>query len=741
MIAEFGYGVLLLTFLVTVFAVAAAAYGEFRKDPALLESARRAMLLTWPLLSVAAAALIYLLINNHFEVSFVYEVTSRSMPTYLKVTAWWGGQAGSLVFWSWLMSAFASLVTLRNWQRDREFLPWVIVVCSITLAFFLGMVVFFENPFARYWQTAAGDVLTAIFQPRGTSALIPADGRGLNPLLRHPGMIIHPPMLYLGFVSFVIPYAFAMAALITGRTDDRWIRLTRRWALWAWLFLSFGLVLGSRWAYDVLGWGGFWGWDPVEIAAFMPWLTGTAFLHSVMIQEKRGLLKHWNMLLVILTYALVIFGTFLTRSGVLSSVHAFAQSAIGPLFFTFIGLTLITSVGLVIYRWPDLRSETEMKSMLSREALFLLNNLLFMSVLVVCFWGVISPLVSELVTGQKITVGPPFYERANGPLFAILLLLMAIGPLSAWGLSSAENMGRINRPALGGLLGLPVVAFAIFWNTLKTGLDGVTNAIIILGIIEVIVGFLYLFRRAIWQATIAAGLITAYLAFTYTRNLVALIGFFLVALALSATIREFWRGARARQMAQGENFFTALWTLFGRNRRRYGGYIVHLSIALMAIGILGIELFQTETQGTVAVGESLQVSGYSIKYKDIASWDDRPAGVNYTRAVVEVYKDGKYVGEMYPRKDYFYDAQQTMTIPSISTSPAGNDLYILIIDWQPASASGAAFKIYVNPLVNWLWIGSLVFLAGILIAAWPERDPEPVPARAPRRARQTSAAD
>jgi cytochrome c-type biogenesis protein CcmF len=272
----------------------------------------------------------------------------------------------------------------------------------ITLAFFLMLVIFFENPFARLWQTVDGQLVTAMFAPAGTIPLVPVDGNGLNPLLRHPGMVIHPPMLYLGFVSFVIPYAFAMAALVTGRTDDRWIRVTRRWTLVAWLFLSLGLILGGRWAYDVLGWGGYWGWDR---------LSGTAFLHSVMIQEKRGMLKRWNMVLIILTYALVIFGTFLTRSGVLSSVHAFAQSAIGPLFFAFIGLTLIVSVALLLQRWNDLRSENQLGSLLSRESLFLWNNLLFMGILIVCFWGVIFPLVSELFTGQKVTVGPPFYER------------------------------------------------------------------------------------------------------------------------------------------------------------------------------------------------------------------------------------------------------------------------------------------------------------------------------------------
>jgi len=686
MIADFGFGVLVLTFLVALYSVFAAIYGEVKKVPALVESARRAMLLTWPLVTLTASILIYLLITNHFEVQFVYEVTSRSMPTYLKITAWWGGQAGSLLFWSWLMSAFASLVTLRKWDRDRELLPWVIVVACITMAFFLGLNVFFENPFAQLFQTFDG-IKPFTFKPLDGVLFTPQDGRGLNPLLRHPGMIIHPPMLYLGFVSFVIPYAFAIAALITGRTDDRWIRITRRWTLWAWLFLSCGLVLGSRWAYDVLGWGGFWGWDPVEIAAFMPWLTGTAFLHSVMIQEKRGMLKHWNMLLIILTYSLVIFGTFLTRSGVLSSVHAFAESAIGPFFFVFIGLTFITSVALIFYRWDALRSETKMTSLLSREALFLLNNLLFISILVVCFWGVIYPIVSELFIGQKITVGPPFYERATAPLWASLLLLMGIAPLSAWGHSTVKTLGR-----------------------------------------------------AIWKPTIGAVIITAILFVTYTHNFFALLSFFLVALVILVTLYEYWRGANARQKSQGEDIFTALWNLTGRNRRRYGGYIIHISMVLMAVGIVGIEMFQVETQGTVGVGGSINLSGYEVKYRELASWDDKPSGVNYTRAVVDVYQNGVYLGELHPRKDYYYDSQQSMTIPG-QRATIKDDLYILLINWEPTSTEGTTFKVIVNPLVNWLWFGSLLFLAGIIIAAWPDQDPERVTVRTSRSAHQPSAAD
>mgnify|MGYP001281191703 CR=1 FL=1 len=689
MLPEFGYGVLLVSFFVTLYSGIAAVYGVQSKSSSLVESARRAQLLTFPLVSLASAVLIYLLVNNHFEVSFVYEVTSSSMPTYLRVTAWWGGQAGSLLFWAWLLAVFTSAVTIRKWDRDLEFLPWVIVVSSITLAFFLGMVVFYENPFTRFWNVG-GEIIPSMFAPAaGATVFAPQDGQGLNPLLRHPGMVIHPPMLYLGFVSFVIPYAFAMAALITGRTDDRWIRITRRWTLWAWLFLSLGLVLGGRWAYDVLGWGGYWGWDPVEIAAFMPWLTGTAFLHSVMIQEKRGLLKHWNMILIILTYALVVFGTFLTRSGVLSSVHAFANSPIGPMFMAFVSLTLIASVALLIKRWPELRSETEMSSMLSREALFLLNNLLFMGILVVCFWGVISPLASELFTGTKITVGPPYYERATGPLFAGLLFLMAIAPLSAWGHSTLQTLGR-----------------------------------------------------AIWKSAALAAVVTVVLIFTYTQNIYALIGFFLVALALFATTHEFWRGANARMKAQNENFFTALGRLMGRNRRRYGGYIIHISMALMAIGILGIEIFQQETQGTIAAGESLELGQYRVEYRELASWDELSAGVNYTRSVVDIYENGIFIGQLFPRIDYYYDSQQNMTIPG-QHATLRDDLYILLVDWQPVSSDGATFKIYVNPLVNWLWIGSITFLIGVIFAAWTDRDPADAPVRRKVSAgnSQTSAAD
>ena len=678
MIANLGFGALVIALLISIYGVAASIYGLRQTKAVWVDSARNAMLLTFPLLTLSAVSIMILLATEHFEVEYVANVTSSSMPMYLKITALWGGQAGSLVFWSWLMSAFASAVTLRKWDRDREFLPWVIVVSLITLAFFLSLNVFVENPYARLWLYPTGQIEKHMFQPGGTTLFFPQDGQGLNPLLRHPGMIIHPPMLYLGFVSFVIPYAFAIAALVTGRTDDRWIRLTRRWTLWAWMFLSLGLVLGGRWAYDVLGWGGYWGWDPVEIAAFMPWLTGTAFLHSVMIQEKRGMLKQWNMVLVILTYDLVIFGTFLTRSGVLSSVHAFAQSAIGPLFFGFIGLTLAVSLGLVMYRWNDLKGETEMKSLLSREALFLLNNLLFLSILVVCFWGVIFPLISELVTGQKVTVGPPFYERANGPLMAGLLLLMAIAPLSGWGLSTYKTIGR-----------------------------------------------------AIWKPAIVALVVELIAIILGIRNPYALIGFFLIALVLSVTIYEYWRAADARHRRHDENHFKALWILAKRDRRRYGGYVIHISMAMMAIGIIGIEMFQTETQGTLSQGETLHLDDYTIRYDSLSVFD-APGGRNVARAVVSVFKNGDYLTTLHPRRDFYYDSNQPMTIPGVR-STIEDDFYILMVDWQEISTRSATFKVYHNPLVNWLWIGSWVFILGTIVAAWPEAEKESDRSRAQKR--------
>jgi len=706
MIPIFGFGILVITFIVALYGAGAAVYGgRFAKKNARawVESARSAMLLTFPLTSLAVIVMIFLLLTRHYEVQFVYSVTSDSMPGYLKATALWGGQSGSLLFWSWLMSGFATAATLRKWERDRELLPWVIAATMVTLAFFVGLTVFVQGqiPFERFWQLPSGDVVTGVFQPAGTMPLSPADGAGLNPLLRHIGMVIHPPMLYLGFVAFVIPFAFGFASLVTGRTDDRWIRVTRRWTLVAWLFLSLGLILGMRWAYDVLGWGGYWSWDPVEIAALIPWLSGTAFLHSVMIQEKRGLFKRWNLILVILTYCLVIYGTFLTRSGVFSSVHAFSESAIGPLFFAFIGVTFMICLGLLLYRWNDLRSEGQMTSLLSREALFLVNNLLFMGILVVCFWGMTYPLISELFTGQKVTVGPPFYTRATGPLFAALFVLMGVAPLSAWGHSTLKTYARVIwKPLVVSLAG-PLIAFA-------------------------------------------AGV----------RLWVALLAFWLLALVVAVTLYEYGRGALARHNRTGESLLASSWRLAGRNRRRYGGYIIHLGVVMMGLGIIGMQFFQTTTQGTLKQGEALTLDNYTITFKDLWVFDTPNAtlayrltlggrdlytsypfgasdGRNVAMATVSVAQNGQLLGNLYPRRDYYYESQQPMTVIGLRSTLA-DDLYIALVDWQPISSGGTTFKIYHNPLVSWLWLGGLVFILGTLVAAWPDREAEAVPQLAPQ---------
>ena len=670
MLAEFGFGILVFTFLLALYSAGAAVFGYFGKSLRWVESSRRAMQLTFPLITLAVGTLIYLLCTGHYELQYVYGVTSNDMPLYLKITALWGGQAGSLLFWSWLMSAFASAVTLRKWNRDREFLPWVMVVTAITLAFFLAMNIFFrdENPFARYWQTMDGAVLVSVFQPAGAFAPMITDGQGLNPLLRHPGMVIHPPMLYLGFVSFVIPYAFAMAALVTGRNDDRWIRITRRWTLWAWLFLSCGLVLGMRWAYDVLGWGGYWGWDPVEIAALLPWLVGTPFLHTVVIQEKRGMFKQLNMILITLTYVLVIFGTFLTRSGVLSSVHAFAQSAIGPMFFVFIAVSMVASIALIVHRWNDLRDETSLGnvSMLSREALFLLQALLFGGFFIVCFWGIISPLISEITTGQKITLGPSFYRPAVAPIVGALIALMGIAPLSSWTYGTIKTIGR-----------------------------------------------------AAWKMAIPAAFVPVILFAVGMRNIVAFIGFTLIAFTIFVTFFEIWRGVRGRQKTQNEGFFPALWNLFGRNRRRYGGYLIHVAMVVMSIGILGIEVFQTTTQKTLATGESLELSGYTLRFDSLAQFYSDDSRL-VTRAEVSVLKDGKLLGTLHPRYDLYPDGQP-MTIPGVRSTLA-DDVYVVLVNWENISAQAAPFKVYNNPLVTWLWIGSIIFIAGTLVAAWPSKE-------------------
>lgn len=657
MIPDLGYISLILAFLAAIYAAVAAWYGKRSDDERWVMSARNATIAIFPLVFVSASLLITAIVRNDFSVEYVWRVSSIEMPTYLKFTSLWGGQAGSLLFWNLLLAAFTAAAMSRNWHKQKELMPYALIVISMTQVFFLGISAFVENPFTRM-------------------AIVPADGNGLNPLLRHPGMIIHPPMLYLGFTGFIIPYTFAIAALMSGKLDDSWIKITRRWALVAWLFLSLGLILGGRWAYDVLGWGGYWGWDPVENASLMPWLAGTAFLHSVMIQEKRNMFKTWNMFLVILTYSLVIYGTFIVRSGVISSVHSFAQSAIGPLFFGFIATMFVFSVYWVNARRDMLATENHLNSLLSREAAFLYNNFLILAILAVVFFLTNYPILSELVTNEKGFVGPPVYEKALAPLFLLLILLMGVAPLTMWYRSSLKRLGR-----------------AILWP-------------------------------------VAASTITvAVLVVLNIRSWAALLGFWAVAFSTILTLIEFWKGTSAR-MKHGESLPVAFSNLMARNRRRYGGYWIHMGVLVMAIGVIGVELFQQETQIRLNSGESVSLGRYEMVFNQVTRYPG-PDDLLITEANVDVLVNGRTVTTLTPRTELYTRTGQPMTIPD-ARSTAAEDFYVLLVNWEPTSANSATFRIFLNPLINWVWAGGLIFVFGTLIAAWPEQQKEPLASRSRR---------
>ena len=667
MIVEVGFGAIVLALLVTLYSIVASRQANKSSGEIWLESAGTGLVLAALLSSLGVFCLVFVLIRGNYEVSYVYSVTSSSMPALLRATALWAGQDGSLLFFTWVLAVVSAPVVLRKWGRDRDLLPWVIMIMAATLAFFLTLVIFVENPFARFWETSDGMQISAVLQPKNSVLLVPLEGVGLNPLLRHPGMVIHPPLLYVGFIGLIVPYAFAMAALIAGRTDADWLHATRRWTLIAWLFLSLGLVLGSRWAYDVLGWGGYWGWDPVEIAGLMPWLSSTAYIHSLMIQEKRGLFKRWNVILIVVTYALVIFGIFLTRSGLLSSVHAYAQSGIGSYFFILITVTFTATLYLLVKRWDDLRGSATFSSLFSRESLFLVNNLLFIGILAVCFWGVIFPLVSELLTGQKVTIGPPFYEQASAPLFVALLILMGIAPLSAWGRSTLRSLGRS------------------FWIPL------------LISVLSVLI---------------------LYISGT-TRSLFALLGICAIIFSGLATLFEYMRSVYSHSRRHKENIFASFSHLLKHNRQRYGGYLVHFGILFMSLGIIGMECFQLETQGNLQNNQGIHIQNYEITYRDITAFNTDD-GRLITRAVLDLNRDGQPLGSIYPRQDYYYDVQQIMTIPGVYGNLAG-EVYTILLEWHPDTDDSAVFKVYYNPLINWLWIGSLVLVTGTLLAVWPDK--------------------
>jgi cytochrome c-type biogenesis protein CcmF len=488
-------------------------------------------------------------------------------------------------------------------------------------------------------------------------------------------MIIHPPSLYTGFISSTVPFAFAIAALVTGQLDDSWIRTTRRWAIFSWFFLSLGNLFGGKWAYEVLGWGGYWGWDPVENAAFMPWLTSTAFLHSVMIQEKKGMLKVWNMSLVLLTFSLTIFGTFITRSGVISSVHSFTQSGLGPFFVAFLTVVIGVSLALIVYRLPELRSENTLESFLSRESAFLFNNLLFLGIAFAVFWGTVFPILSEWVRGVKITVGPPFFNRVTTPLGIALLFLTGAGPIIAWRRASPRNLRRV------------------FAAPLAVGAVG-AGALLLRGVVHV--GALLTFGFALFT--------------------------------LAAIFFEFYRGIRARQALMNEAAGRALVRLVGKNRRRYGGYIVHVGIALMFIGVAGSAVFKIERQVTVADGESFPLGRYTLRYDGLEEHDS--PHVARLAATVTVLRDGRVIDTLHPEKRFYKKPKQPTTEVAIR-STLRDDVYVILGTYDPETKA-ATIQAYVNPLVAWLWIGGLVLVAGTGVAIYPTAA-ERVPALADRR--------
>ncbi|MCL4460011.1 MAG: heme lyase CcmF/NrfE family subunit [Chloroflexi bacterium] len=641
---DVGQLALVAAFIIALYTMVASALGVRRGLVEMLESSYNGVLAVWGLTTVAAVSLIYLLISHDFGVRYVAEYTSRDMSIWYTISAFWAGQEGSLLLWAWVLSIFAAIVLVQNRKRNRKIIPYVAAVMMGIQAFFLGLLVFASNPFVR------------LVSP-------PADGQGLNPLLENPGMFFHPPTLYLGYVGFTVPFAFCLAALVSGQLSDEWIRSTRRWTLIAWFFLGLGNLLGAQWAYVELGWGGYWGWDPVENASLMPWLTGTAYLHSVMIQQRRGMLKVWNVVLIIITFTLVLFGTFLTRSGILSSVHAFGETSLGPPFLTLIAAILLGSLGLLLKRLPLLKGENELDSMLSRESGFLLNNLILLGAAFATFWGTIFPLISEAVRGVKITVSAPYFNQVNGPIFGLLIALMGICTLIGWRKASVENL-------------------------LRNFLVPIIMAVI-LGII-------------LWAMGV--------------REPYALGGFTACGFVVSTILFDFCRAVSVRYRNTRENPFKVIVNLIWSNKPRYGGYIVHLGIVLIAIGITASSFYPVEKEATLAVGDTLAIKDYTLKYMGLSEYSTPSKQV--IAGTVEVYSGDKKIDTLTSEKYYHKGHENPVTEVAIRTTPL-EDLYIILAGWDAKSGT-ATFKVLVNPLVVWIWIGGGVLLLGTVVAVWPD---------------------
>ncbi len=662
---ELGRAALVLALGLTLYAAVAGGYAAFARRRRLATSAANALLAAFGATAVASAVLLAALVRRDFTFAYVADHTSRELPLGYAISAFWGGQEGSLLLWLLVLTGYSAAAVARGRRAGRDVVAWVVPVLGGVGVFFALLVVAVASPFA-------------------TRAPV-ADGAGMTPSLQNPYMLAHPPLLYLGYVGLTIPWAFAMGALLSRRTDERWLVATRRWTLAAWTFLGVGQLLGAHWAYEEVGWGGYFAWDPVENAALMPWLAATAFLHSVMIQEKRGMLKVWNVLLVIGAFLLSLFGTFLTRSGIVSSIHAFTQSSIGAWFLAFIVLVTAFSLVLVFRRLPLLRSRTRLESLVSREASFLYNNLLLVALCLTILWGVLFPLVSEAVRGEAVTVGPPYYEFFLRSFGLPLLLLMGIGPLIAWRRASLRSVGRT---------------------------------------------FLWPFAVALVAggALLAAGAgssIPGLVAYTFSAFVLASIGL------------EFVRGARARRALGARSWPAALAALLTANRRRYGGYVVHVAVVMLAIGIAGSSAYQTIAERKLEPGEAMRAGSYTLAYRALDVRDG--ANAVERRAVLDVRRDGEALGTLRPGKnEYRAEEARSNEVAIRSDLLTGEDLFVVA---DQIERDGAVyFKVFVKPLVNLIWLAGAVFVLGSLIAFWPDAraerrlaaryEPQGAPARA-----------
>ena len=650
----FGSFALLLALLAAVYAFVGGIVGIVTRRTTLTKSARNAGMAVFALVTLAVASLEYFFFTDNFTMAYVAEHSNHALPLFYKFAALWSGQEGSLLFWSWLLSIYAFSALFLNRKKHPELMPYVGVVLAGVQTFFLTLNNFVATPFAVLGSANSNGV----FHLARLS-----EGNGLNPLLQYPEMVIHPPMLYLGYTGFTIPFAFALAALLGRYPGEKWIHITRRWTMVAWCFQSIGILLGAHWAYAVLGWGGYWSWDPVENASLLPWITGTAFLHSVMMQEKRGMMKVWNIWLVFTTFMLSILGTLLTRSGVISSVHAFAQSGIGTWFVTFLGIILVVCFWAWWNNRDYLRSDNQLDSLVSRESSFLFNNLVLLAACFAVLWGTLFPVLSEWFTRSKISVGPPFFNKVNVPIALFLLLLTGVGPLLAWRKTSIDALRRnFAWPLAGGIVS---------------------------GIVAFIFGF---------------------------RDVYALICLILSVFVTLTIFAEFFRGARVIAARDNTNIISAVGDLTMRNTRRYGGYVVHFGMVLIFIGIAG-SAFNKDIQMDMAPGQSLSIGPYAILCQNF----DQVANDNYQseRATLEVFRNGHSEMMLYPQRRLYLASQVTETMVAVQSSPL-RDLYVVYAGRNPDTGK-PVIHAYLNPLVKWIWFGGIVVVLGTGLAMLPNR--------------------